>query len=408
MGVTKWCWIFLLALGYFISNAQITPDTSQVRRESKIDALFSFYGQNGNHSAVTGGKGDENLQVYSSMVNYSSSKAKNTYYLNLGVDVISSASTDSIDFEVSSASRVDQHTSMSLGYARQIAPEYTMGVNLLLSLESDYFSRGGEAWLSYLRKDQRASANFSFSAFFDDLRWGRLQPPYIIEARNLVYPIELRDSNWFDIYHRNSYNFSASYRYDLNKKMSLGIFPAYTYQEGLLSTPFHRIYFEDQITLVVENLPGSKHMAVLGAQLNSFIGTRMILRAYAQYYADNFGVKSTTIKLETPYKLRPNFSLSPSIRLSVQEANRYFAPYKKHNSSENYYTSDYDLSGFWAVNAGINFNLIRLKATARKWRLPKISVRYSYYYREDGLNAHIISTYWGLEKLSKTNKSSTP
>lgn len=401
MDVTRRYAVFLLMLGSFLSNAQITPDTAQAKRESKIDALFSFYGQNGNHSAVTGGKGDENLQVYSSMVSYSSAKAKNTYYLNLGVDVISSASTDSIDFEVSSASKVDQHTSLSFGYSRQLSSQFTLGGTFMLSLESDYFSRGGEVWIDYLRKDQRAAAHFSFSAFFDDLRWGRLQPPYLIETRNLIYPIELRDSNWFDIHHRNSYNFSGSYRYDLNKKMTVAFFPAYTHQEGLLSTPFHRIYFEDQISPVVENLPRTKHMGVLGAQLNSFVGSRLVLRAYAQYYADNFGLKSTTIKLETPYKLRPNLSLVPSFRMSVQQANQYFAPYKEHSSSEEFYTSDYDLSGFWSINPGLSFNFIRLNATSAKWKLPRVSLRYSYYYRQDGLNAHVISTYWGLERTSQ-------
>lgn len=402
VGVTRHFLVFLLGMVSLNVFGQMVPDTTKNIRQSKVDALLSFYGQDGVHSAVTGGKGSEDLQVYSTGINTSfTSPKQNTFYLNLGVDVISSASTDSIDFEVSSASRVDQHTSISMGYVIQLNSEYSLGAMLLFSLESDYFSRGGELWIDYLRKDQRTSASLSFSAFFDDLRWGRLQPPYIIEARNLVYPVELRDSAWFDIYNRNSYNFSATYTYDLNKRMRLSVFPAYSYQEGLLSTPFHRVYFNDRILPVVENLPQSKHMGVLGVQLNSFVGGRMILRTYAQYYADNFGVQSSTLKVEAPLKLKPRLSLIPSLRYTHQKANKYFAPYREHTSSEEFYTSDYDLSGFWSINPGLSVNILTKRQAQQKWALGAFSLRYSYYYRQDGLYAHVISSYWNLQRAKE-------
>ncbi len=394
--------IFLLAtlvFGTFGAYAQMDADTVKTPRQSKLDALFSFYGQDGKHSAVTGGKGSENLQVYSVKISGThKTDSVNTFYLSAGVDIISSASTDSIDFVISSASRVDQHTSLNIGYSRQLNKQLSVGATVSLSIESDYFSRGGEIWFDYLRKDQRAAASLNLSAYFDDLRWGRLQPPYLIETRNLIYPVELRDSAWFDIHHRNSYNISGSYRYDLNKRMSLSIFPAYSYQEGLLSTPFHRIYFKDQLRPVVENLPRQKHMAVLGVQLNSFIGGRFILRSYAQYYMDNFGLTSTSIKLESPIKLKPKLSIAPSIRYANQTASDYFKPYREHQSNEEYYTSDYDLSSFWSINPGVSFNFLFGKPTATKWQFQKISIRYSYYQRQDGLKAHMISTYFGLDK----------
>lgn len=395
--------IVLLAsfvLGGFQASAQMDADTAKTPRQSKLDALFSFYGQDGKHSAVTGGKGSENLQVYSVKISGTHQiDSINTFYLSAGVDIISSASTDSIDFILSSASRVDQHTSLNLGYSRQLNNQLSMGTIFSLSIESDYFSRGGEVWFDYLRKDQRAAASLNLSAYFDDLRWGRLQPPYITEARNLIYPVELRDSAWFDIHNRNSYNISGSYRYDLNKRMSLSIFPAYSYQEGLLSTPFHRMYFADKVLPEVENLPRKKHMGVLGVQLNSFIGGKFILRSYAQYYIDDFGLTSTSLKLETPIKLKPKLTIAPSIRYANQTASDYFKPYREHQSSEEFYTSDYDLSSFWSINPGLSFNFWLGKPETNKWQAQKLSLRYSYYQRQDGLKAHIISTYFGLDKL---------
>lgn len=401
VGVTRQIiFLAILVISTLGASAQMDADTAKTPRQSKLDALFSFYGQDGKHSAVTGGKGNENLQVYSVKISGTHKiDSVNTFYLSAGVDIISSASTDSIDFIVSSASRVDQHTSLNIGYSRQLNKQLSVGAIFSLSLESDYFSRGGEVWFDYLRKDQRAAASLNLSAYFDDLRWGRLQPPYIIEARNLIYPGELRDSAWFDIHHRNSYNISGSYRYDLNKRMSLSIFPSYSYQEGLLSTPFHRMYFADKVLPEVENLPRTKHMGVLGIQLNSFIGGKFILRSYAQYYMDDFGLTSTSIKLETPLKLKPKLSIAPSIRYANQTASDYFKPYREHQSSEEYYTSDHDLSSFWSINPGLSFNFWFGKPETNKWQVQKLSLRYSYYQREDGLKAHIISTYFGLDRV---------
>lgn len=381
------------------SKAQQPFEDTLTYRESKVDALFSFYNQDGKHSAVTGGKGSEKLQVYSTKITGTHElDEKGTLYLYLGVDVISSASTDSIDFELSSASRVDQHTSLSIGYSRQVSTEYEIGGNLYFSIESDYFSRGGEAWMQFESKDQRKAASLSFSAYFDDLRWGRLQPPYIIEARNLIYPVELRDSAWFDIHHRNSYNLSATYRYDINKRMSLSFFPAYSFQEGLLSTPFHRVFLQNEARPVVENLPTEKHMGVLGIGLNSFLASNLILRAYAQYYLDNFGLSSTLLKLELPIKLSPKINLIPGLRGTLQQGSKYFAPYQQHLRGEQFYTSDYDLSNFWSVSPGMAVSINMTKPRSPNWQLQQWSIRYRYYHREDGLKAHVITTYWNIDR----------
>ncbi|MDZ7849014.1 MAG: hypothetical protein U5L96_21105 [Owenweeksia sp.] len=186
---------------------------------------------------------------------------------------------------MSSASRHDLHTSISAGYERSFKNnQWTTGGEFLLSIESDYLSRGAALWLLYQRSDQTQSLGVDFRAFFDDLRWGRLQPAFLIEARELVYPQELRGKEWFNIYHRHSYNLSIDYRHDLNKRMSLSLYPTYVYQQGLLSTPFHRVYFNGIALPRVENLPHQRHQGAIGLQLNAFIRPRLILRNFYQYY----------------------------------------------------------------------------------------------------------------------------
>ena len=56
----------LLASSFFTYGQKANDSVYKKQRVSQTDvqALFSFYTQDGNHSAITGGVGTENLQVY--------------------------------------------------------------------------------------------------------------------------------------------------------------------------------------------------------------------------------------------------------------------------------------------------------------------------------------------------------
>src|SRR5437868_11884160 len=84
-----------------------------------IQFIYSHYFQNGNHSAVTGGLGTEKLQVYGpELILKRQLDSLKSYTIDAGIDVISSASTDKIDYVMSSASRVDEHAYVSIGGER--------------------------------------------------------------------------------------------------------------------------------------------------------------------------------------------------------------------------------------------------------------------------------------------------
>lgn len=399
---TNFCWRSVLILLIFCNGLQAqTQDslfTKKKLKESDVELLLSYYTQDGKHSAVTGGEGTEFLQVYSANLNYTQVvDEKKTYTFHLGTDIISSASTDRIDFVMSSASRKDLHTTLGLGYSQKLKNQNReLGGSVMFSIESDYTSVGGEVWGSHLSTDQTTEVTAGFQAYFDDLRWGRLKKPYIVEAQTLVYPQELRGTDWFDTHNRYSYNFSFSLRKDINKRMSLSLYPTYAYQQGLLSTPFHRVYFTNEFLPRVENLPRKRNQAALGFQLNSFVTNRLVVRSFYQFYTDDFGLSSNVVKLELPVKVTPKWSISPFARFVNQNGSRYFKPYKQHNDTEIYYTSDYDLSTFWSTNLGVNLNLTKRTEFGAKYGLGGWSFRYSYYKRSDGLYAHIFSTYFGL------------
>ena len=388
-----WRTLFLLLLTLNFSGFAQDTDSLFTRKPIKstqIDLLFSYYGQDGKHSAVTGGDGTEELQVYlNKLVVTQRLDSSNTIVFEGGIDIISSASTDNIDYKVSSASSQDNRLWASAGYNHYNTLSKThTAVNGYFSMESDYLSIGlGGSW-----NGQNENGNWRYGIsgqfFADDLRWGRLNEDYRRPV-TLVYPVELRDSVWFDIYNRYSFNISFDIQHDINRRMNIGFFPGLIYQEGLLSTPFHRFYFVGEEDAVVENLPQQRIKIPLGVQLNSFIGNRLILQAYYRFYWDDFGISAHTINFELPIKVSPQFSLTPFCRFYAQSAAKYFYPYQQALAGEQYFTSDYDLSDFTSYKLGLGSRLLFVRGNFFR----QLSIRYSYYNRQDGLYYNQISTY---------------
>lgn len=80
-------------------------------------------------------------------------------------------------------------------------------------------------------------------------------------------------------------------------------------------------------------------------------------------------------------------------RYYTQNQSKYFAAYEKHISTEEYYTSDYDLSTFNANQYGLGVNYTDIFLGSRIWKfgLKNIDLRFNHYSRSDGLEANIIS-----------------
>ena len=360
--------------------------------KTEIDFIYNQYIQDGNNSAITGGIGTEKLSVYAPGLVYKSTfKERNTIVIKAGADVISSASTDNIDFDVSSASFIDTRTYANFNYGQQLKDNITISGGTGFSIESDYLSIPLNAGISFTGKNQMRSYSFIVQSFIDDLRWGRLDPDYR-RPEKLIYPEELRYKNWFDIHNRYSYNFKFGFTQVINKRNLLGIYPELVYQKGLLSTPFHRVYFSNG-DLKVENLPRQRWKGALGLKLNSFLGGRTILINELDFYTDDFGIQSFSVANETAIKLNSNISIAPFLRVYFQKASKYFAPYQEHSIEQIFYTSDFDLSSFNTYKAGINFRYAPFKYSEKKMTLNELQLRYSFLYRTNNLKAHILSLF---------------
>ena len=162
------------------------------------------------------------------------------------------------------------------------------------------------------------------------------------------------------------------------------------YQKGLLSLPFNRVYFEND-EVGIENLPGTRFKYPASLRLNYFLGNMLIVRTFYRYYQDDWGLKSHTAEIETPLKITPFVSVSPFYRYHTQASADYFAPYKKHAGTEQYYTSDYDLSKFDSHFVGAGFRWLSPSGIFGLERFNTFEIRYGHYTRQTGLVSNIVT-----------------
>ena len=216
---------------------------------------------------------------------------------------------------------------------------------------------------------------------------------------------------------RNSYAASISLSQIINKRAQFSIMLDLVQQQGWLANPMQRVYFKDkanyyvgnassipnytsktntdvfQLADDIERLPSSRFKIPLGARFNYYINETFVLRSYYRFYTDNWGVSSNTAYVELPIKFLNKFTLYPSVRYYTQTQADYFAPFETHQSSQKYYTSDYDLSEFSASQYGLGLNYTDIFTKAHLWKfgLKSLDIKYNYYERNTGLKAHLYS-----------------
>ncbi|RYE38916.1 MAG: DUF3570 domain-containing protein, partial [Sphingobacteriales bacterium] len=202
--------------------------------------------------------------------------------------------------------------------------------------------------VTLLSKDKNTQFDFKLQAFLD--QW------------TVILPIELRTGNTgrggeqYDTAPRNSFSASFSLAQVINQKFQASLILEPSYQKGLLATKYQRDYFTDG-SLRSETLPDKRYKLPIGLRMNYFLDDRFVIRTFYRYYMDNWGIRAHTAELEIPVKINSFFSISPFYRYNKQAGTKYFAPYGQHSPSEQYFTSDYDLSTLISdfYGAGIRF-----------------------------------------------------
>ena len=379
--------IYLNLLAAFSQTAPQQDSTAYYHRKLKIEEMnlvSSYYQQNGNNSAITGGIGTEKLTDFANSFDLKLSKydkhfRKHIFNLDLGVDSYTSASSDKVDpGTISSASAADIRFYPSLTWSMENEKKRTsIGASASSSFEYDYQSFGLGVNFAKKSKDNNLEVSVKLQTYLDQV--------------TIIKPIELRNgSDDGGRSPRNTYNGSFSISQIINKRLQVLLLADVAYQKGYLGLPFHRVYFNDN-SLRVENLPNTRLKIPIGLRLNYFLGGKIVLRSLYRFYKDDWGLTAHTADLEATYKITPFFSISPFYRFYTQSSIDYFAPYKMHNIQKTFYTSNYDLSKFNSgfFGAGFRFTPPDGVFGIKHWNM--IELRYGHYNRSTVLAANIIS-----------------
>jgi hypothetical protein len=468
---------FLFLLVGFTVFSQESTDSIQFKKRvlesTEVDFLLSYYKQEGSKSAVSGGIGTEELtDLASNIVVAMPLNDDDVLTVDLGISAYSSASSSNINpfnstgasggggdddddrirnqktkaassepygtpWQASSgASESDQLFAVTANYAHSSdSRNFIWNADISFSNEYDYTSVGFGGGIAHLFNDKNSEISLKANAYLD--QWRPIYPTELHEYSK--YGNDFLNQGYFNgvtvldqngqattnylptafntisSVNRNSYSASIGFSQVLTKKLQVSVFFDVLQQQGLLSTPYHRIYFADKANYYIgqaqyipeyenesnvgvykladdiERLPDSRFKLPIGARLNYYINERFVLRTYYRYYTDNWDIQSHTANIELPIKVSDRFTVFPTYRFYTQTQSKYYAPYEMHLSTEKYYTSDADLSSFDANQYGFGVNYTDIFTGGKIWKLglKNIDFRFNHYQRSDNLTANI-------------------
>ncbi|MNQ21758.1 hypothetical protein D3C85_348860 [compost metagenome] len=442
----------------------------RVLESTEVDFLASYYKQDGDHSAVSGGIGSEELtDITSNIVVAMPMNDDDVLTIDLGISAYSSASSSNINpfnstgasgggdddepgdddnggagtgpygtpWQASSgASKSDQLLAITANYSHSSdSRNFIWNADVSFSNEYDYTSVGFGGGIASLFNDKNTELSVKANVYLD--QWRPIYPTelheYSIYGSNFLNQgyfsgVSVWDQNGqsttnylpsaFETVskvNRNSYSASFGLSQVLTKKLQFSVFFDILQQQGLLSTPYHRIYFADKENYFIgqpqyidnyespsnigvykladdiERLPDTRFKIPLGARLNYYINERMVLRTYYRFYTDNWDVQSHTASIELPVKISDRFTIFPMYRYYTQIASKYYAPYETHLSTEEFYTSDADLAEFDANQYGFGVSYTDIFTGGKIWKfgLKNVDFRFNHYERSDNLSANI-------------------
>ncbi len=375
----------VMSLLFFVCFSQETSEYNLKKNKKGVDAdlIFNYYSQDGNNSAVEGGIGSQALDNIGALtvvkVNLDSVKSIKASF---GADFYSSASTDQIDNNVSSASSEDLRAYVNIGFEQKLLKSgQTLDFSLGGSSEYDYTSVNGG--ISYAKESKNGNSEFSASA------------KVFIDKWSLYIPSNARDADRMELFNnstaRNSYIVSAGFSQVLNPKTQFSLNAEYVLMDGLLSTPFHRVYFSNGV-VGLERFPSQRTKIPISLRVNRWINDKLILRSFYRFYTDNFGINSHTLQFELPIRFNKDWTVMPFYRYHTQTESIYFGEFQTQSANLLYRTADYDLSSFTAQKVGISLLFYPLKPLVQFSKnglmLESIQLRGGYYGIDYGLDAY--------------------
>ncbi|MGY6647933.1 DUF3570 domain-containing protein [Wenyingzhuangia sp. IMCC45574] len=289
------------------------PKTYQKRvlEATEVDFLTSYYQQDGNNAAVTGGIGSEKLTDFTPTVVISVPlNANDVLTIDAGISTYTSASSSNLDpfdssgasangegedddddddddhggsaagvtgnpwVASSGASNMDTWGSIAASYSHSSDDRNTIwNANVSFAAEYDYMSIGFGGGLTKLFNDKNTELGISAKVFLDnwmpkypteldsyieagrDVNNGFFQGVDILNENGVVdrtwKPID--SFNLIQDTGRNTYTFSFSFSQILSKNVQISIFSDAILQSGWLANPMQRVYFKDRPNYYIGN-----------------------------------------------------------------------------------------------------------------------------------------------------------
>ncbi|ASU32844.1 DUF3570 domain-containing protein [Mucilaginibacter xinganensis] len=403
----------------FSLAAPTEPDTSDYRprrlRVDEINLVSSYYKQNGDHSAVTGGIGTEKVTDFSNgldlkLVWLNGALHKNTLSVGLGIDHHTSASAAYVS-TTGASNAGGSRIYPSLDWTIENEKKGTsFGIGSYYSGEYNYKSLGADLHFSAKTHNKMGEFGVKLQGYFDHVTLiypSEFVPKTTVSSGGTTYVTTASGNSVLssgDDYSkpkiptspRNTFTASFSYSQIVTSRLQVMFLADVVTQQGFLSLPFHRVYFSNGKD-TIERLPSSRFKLPLGFRANYFLGDNIILRSYYRYYTDSWGSKSNTANLEVAYKVSPFFSISPFYRYYTQTAAKYFAPYEGNNATQTYFTSNYEYAKFNSQFYGVGFRIAPPKGVLGWQSLHEVEIRYGHYKQNVGLVSDVVSVNLGFK-----------
>lgn len=396
----------------------------RVLETAELQILTSYYSQAGENAAVSGGTGTEELtDIHPTIIFAIPLSADDVLTVNAGVSAYTSASSSNVNpfdgngradpFQASSgASKGDNWTNVTASYSHSSDDRNTVwSANLSGSAEYDYTSVGFGGSYTRIMNQKNTELSVKANAFIDG--WVAIYPSELrpfdgngdglgdrLFQRNEVTGNQNYNPNFsrLETTGRQTFNLGLNFTQILSRNLQGVISLDAVQQNGLLSTPFQRVYFADvensfieDFTLAddIERLPASRTKIAVGGRLHAYVNERIVVRSFLRYYTDDWGINSVTANVEVPVKISQKFTLRPAYRYYTQTAADYFAAFDEHLSTSEFYTSDYDLSEFVANQYSLGVTYTDILTGAKLWRfgLKSVDLNFSSYARDNGFSA---------------------
>lgn len=422
--MTKILLIILFFIPYSLLSQTLAADSTKVYKKrvlesTEVDLLSSYYEQDGINGAVTGGIGTEALQDITAAI-IVAIPLNDDDILTFDIDIsdYTSASTSKIDpfINGTGASHADIRSGFIASYSHSSDDRNNnWSGHFSLSSEFDYFSFGLGGSFSKSIFETNTNITINANIFLDE--WELIYPrelrPFEAGGLGLDDPFFTEHTitgntdyspvfNGLNERKRNTYSLGLALSQILSSRMQTLLSLDIVQQNGLLSTPFHRVYFKDveasfindfHLANDVEKLPDTRVKVAVACRLNYYLNEVFVIRSFYRFYSDDWGIQSHTASIEVPIKIANRWTLYPSYRLYFQEAAMFFAPYNEHDSKSEFYTSDFDISKYKAgqFGFGISYTDVFTGFNILRFGLKSIDLKYANYQRSTGLNAGIIT-----------------